>query len=140
MNWLSPVSSLLFGLGVGYVMSYGGFGSWSQVQAMLTLSSPRMYVAFATAVCLSVPVWLWVRKHLPRSGLRRVHRGSIVGGVIFGVGWTVTGVCPAVAFVQLGEGKALALMTIAGVLLGNYLYSVAHERWFRWPMNGCADD
>jgi putative Ca2+/H+ antiporter (TMEM165/GDT1 family) len=52
----------------------------------------------------------------------------------------VTGVCPAVAFVQLGEGKALALMTIAGVVLGNYLYSVVHERWFRWPTSGCADD
>jgi hypothetical protein len=42
--------------------------------------------------------------------------------------------------VQVGEGQLGGLFTIAGMVAGNFLYSVAHERWFRWSTNSCVDD
>jgi uncharacterized membrane protein YedE/YeeE len=41
-----------------------------------------------------------------------------VGGVLFGIGWALTGACPAVAFVQLGEGRWPAAFTLLGMLAG----------------------
>jgi hypothetical protein len=42
--------------------------------------------------------------------------------------------------VQLGEGKLLAGITVLGIFAGNWLYSLAHERFFRWTTSSCVDD
>jgi uncharacterized membrane protein YedE/YeeE len=59
---------------------------------------------------------------------------------LFGVGWALSGACPAIALVQLGEGQFVALFTLLGIFAGNWLYSVVHERFFRWSASTCVDD
>jgi hypothetical protein len=29
---------------------------------------------------------------------------------------------------------------LTGIVLGNWLYSLAHERYFRWPTSSCNSD
>ena len=54
------------------------------------------------------------------------HRGTWVGGAVFGVGWAITGMCPGPVIVNLGEGKLYALAAFAGVLTGTYLVGYFH--------------
>ena len=70
---------------------------------------------------------------------RRLHQGTIVGGILFGAGWALSGACPGIALVQIGEGQLGAIATLGGILVGNWIYAAAHERWLRWPTEGCAD-
>ncbi len=53
---------------------------------------------------------------------------TIVGGLIMGVGWGLSGACPGTVLAQLGEGKFIALGTIAGLVLGTYTYALLVER------------
>jgi uncharacterized membrane protein YedE/YeeE len=46
----------------------------------------------------------------------------LVGAALFGFGWALTGACPSSAVAQLGEGKIVALFTIAGILAGTWSY------------------
>jgi hypothetical protein len=51
----------------------------------------------------------------------------LVGGILFGVGWALSGGCPGVVLTQLGEGKLYALFALFGIGLGNWLYAAFLE-------------
>jgi hypothetical protein len=56
------------------------------------------------------------------------HPGNLLGGAIFGVGWSLTGMCPGPIFVNAGEGKLYALGALAGAVVGAALFSMLYER------------
>lgn len=131
---------LAFGVAFGVVFSRGGFSDWRQVHGMFVLERWDPALAFATVLLLTAPLWWWLERRGARPVKRPVHPGSVPGGLIFGAGWALSGACPALALVQLGEGKGLALITLLGIVLGNYAYALVHQRYFRWPAQSCADD
>ncbi|MBK8940052.1 MAG: YeeE/YedE family protein [Polyangiaceae bacterium] len=55
------------------------------------------------------------------------------------VGWALSGACPSIALVQLGEGQLGGLVTLVGIFAGNFVYSIVHERHFRWSTSSCVD-
>jgi hypothetical protein len=126
----------------GFTLSRIGFTSWDEVHRMFTFDSLRMLLAFCLAVVALTASWYVVARTSskpPRWTLRQIHKGTIAGGLIFGAGWALSGACPSIALVQLGEGKLLALYTVVGIFAGNWLYSVVHERFFRWTTASCVD-
>jgi uncharacterized membrane protein YedE/YeeE len=50
--------------------------------------------------------------------LKPLHRGNAVGGALFGIGWSLAGMCPGPIFVNIGEGKLYAFAALAGALVG----------------------
>lgn len=133
----------LMGTGLGFALSRIGFSSWDEVHRMFTFASLRMLLAFVVGVGVLTLAWPLVRhfsRATPRWSPRPIHRGTLAGGLIFGVGWALSGACPSIALVQLGEGQAAALFTLSGIFVGNWLYSWAHERYFRWSAGSCIDD
>ncbi len=52
--------------------------------------------------------------------------GTIIGGLIFGVGWGLFGFCPGTAMGAVGEGRWGALWGIAGMIVGASLYAEAY--------------
>lgn len=52
--------------------------------------------------------------------------GNIVGGLIFGLGWAISGYCPGTALTAVGEGKVDALFTVLGGFLGAYTLAVVY--------------
>lgn len=131
---------------VGTVMGVGlsriGFSSWDEVHAMLTLASPRMLVTFAVTVLVLFTMW----RALSRPGQvlgepRPYHPGSVPGGLLFGLGWALTGACPSSVLVQLGEGQWLALLSLLGLILGNWTFAALSGRVFRFnPGGSCLTD
>jgi uncharacterized membrane protein YedE/YeeE len=131
---------LAFGVALGFVFSRGGFTDWRELNGMFRLEVWDPAIAFATVVVVTAPLWLWLKRYAARPSTKLIHPGSLPGGLLFGVGWALAGSCPALALVQLGEGKGLAAVTLLGIVIGNYLYSLVHERYFRWHASSCADD
>lgn len=128
------------GLFMGFALSRIGFASWDEVHAMFTFSSWRLILAFLTGVLVLVPAWRLIHRLTGATwSPRKIHRGTLAGGVLFGFGWAISGACPSIALVQLGEGQFGALLTLGGIFLGNFLYSVVHDRYFRWSTQSCAD-
>lgn len=129
-----PIAAV-FGLAMGFGLSRIGFSDFGEVHRMFTFRDFRLLLTFAGAVFLtSVGLRLIDRKALPR---RPLHKGTIVGGVLFGVGWALTGACPAIALVQLGEGRLVAALTLLGIATGTWIYPKVHARFFRWDAGGC---
>lgn len=137
----AALGTLFVGVIFGAALSRIGFTDWGEVHRMFTFDSLRLVLAFGTAVVLLTPAWLLIAKGTgARWPERRIHPGTIIGGVLFGVGWAVSGACPSIALVQIGEGQLGAVWTLVGIFFGNWLYSLVHERFFWWPVSGCADN
>jgi uncharacterized membrane protein YedE/YeeE len=61
--------------------------------------------------------------------LRRKTMDSnvLLGGVVFGVGWGISGICPGAAYASVGIGNWPILAGIAGMFVGAYGQGVARE-------------
>ncbi len=130
----------IVGVAFGFVLSRMGFASWDEVNAMFSFRDPRLLLSFGVAVGALAVAWAVIaRLSRPRWAPRSIHRGTLAGGALFGVGWALSGACPSIALVQLGEGQIGALITLAGIFAGNWIYAIVHARYFRWVVRSCAD-
>lgn len=127
----------LLGVFFGLVLSRIGFTEFGQVQSMFRFDDLRLTLTFATGVAI-VALGLRMPRFRGRYRYRRIHPGSIAGGLCFGAGWALSGACPSIAWVQLGEGRLPALLTILGVVAGTWLYPKIHGRFFGWPTESCS--
>lgn len=55
-------------------------------------------------------------------------RSVVVGGIVFGVGWGVSGICPGAGYASLGIGNYKILWAIAGMFIGAYLQGLWRAR------------
>jgi len=80
--------------------------------------------AVVTGITFAVATRYFDRAPLTASEYtRRVKefdRNVVVGGVIFGVGWGLSGICPGAAYASFGVGNYPILWAIAGMFLGAY--------------------
>ncbi len=135
------VGTATTGLMFGFALSSIGFSSWDEVNAMFTLSSYRLTLAFLLGAAVLAIAWrVIVAVQHPDWSMRGFHPGIIPGSLLFGIGWAISGACPSIALVQLGEGQIGGLLTLVGIFAGNAAYSLAHERYFRWQASSCLDD
>ncbi|KPK71125.1 MAG: hypothetical protein AMJ84_06545 [Acidithiobacillales bacterium SM23_46] len=124
------------GLILGIVLSSVGFTDFGEVHKMFTFTDLRLLFVFAGAVALAAAAFaLLARQH--RIERKRIHPGTIPGSILFGMGWAVTGACPAIALVQFGQGYLPAAITILGVVGGVALYQAVHRAFFRWDSGAC---
>ena len=63
--------------------------------------------------------------NLPTS--RKIDLRLIMGSVLFGIGWGITGICPGPGLVLLGAGIPEGVIYIASLLVGMTLYSVIEK-------------
>lgn len=125
----SKLGLAVAGIALGFSLSRIGFTDFDQVNAMFRFADLRLFLTFALGVTVLTAAFAVVRRaQHPVWPPRPIHRGTLVGGALFGLGWALSGACPGVVLAQLGEGKGYALFTLAGVLAGNALYAVTLEK------------
>jgi len=134
---------LLFGTAFGFLLSRSGAADYNYIQSMFLFTSFQLYGIIGTAVAITAP-GIWLIKRYGRTLLGRPiaiefkpqHRGNVAGGVLFGIGWSICGMCPGPIFVNIGEGKIYALAALAGALIGAGLFGAIYTRvqnLFRLP-------
>lgn len=120
---LRAVLVLALGAGLGFALSRIGFTSYAELHRMFVFADLRMFLVFMGGVALT-GAGLVATRRWSASGRTPVQRGTVAGGVLFGVGWAVAGACPGVVFAQLGEGKLWSGLTLVGVVVGTLLARV----------------
>ena len=108
------------GLILGFSLGNIGFGDFAEVHHMFTFSDLRLFLTFCGGVAITaIGVALFRRRFsLPP---RALHRGTVVGSALFGAGWALSGACPGIVLVQVGEGRLYGLLTLAGILAGAWV-------------------
>ncbi len=134
---MNGLKYILAGILFGIILVKSEAASWFRIQEMFRFQSFHMYGIIGTAVLLGViSVWLIKKFKLKDTdGLPIAFADKdpsysryIIGGVIFGLGWALTGVCPGPMFDTLGFGYLALGVVIIGALGGTYLYGVIKDK------------
>jgi uncharacterized membrane protein YedE/YeeE len=94
----------------------------------------QLYGILAVGVLVTVP-GLWAIKRWGRTldgrpivvERKPMHKGTVVGSLLFGIGWSITGMCPGPILVNIGEGKVYALAALAGALAGAAIFGLSYD-------------
>lgn len=126
---------VLLGTVFGFTLSRSGAADYNFIQAMFLFESPQLYGIIGTGIALTAPgLWLIKRRGRTVAGApiiierKGLTRGTIAGGLLFGVGWSVCGMCPGPILVNIGEGKLYAVAALAGALCGAGLFGSVYDR------------
>ena len=104
---------------------------------MFLFADLRLFLAFALGTSIAMVAFVGL-KQLTKTPPRPLHPGSVIGGIIFGTGWAITGACPSIVLVQIGEGQLAAFATLAGAVVGTIIYPPIHRKLFSWDMGSCS--
>ncbi|HET9933006.1 MAG TPA: DUF6691 family protein [Polyangiaceae bacterium] len=123
---MSRDRSWIWGIVFGFVLSRIGATDPRAIHGMFTLTDPQLLVVIALAIAITAVVFFGFRRgrFTTRSGAPAAlspkpwQRGLVVGGLLFGVGWAVSGACPGTALTQIGEGRLSGALTFLGILVG----------------------
>lgn len=127
---------LFVGIAFGIVFVKAEIVSWFRIQEMFHLQSFFMYGVIGTAVVVGLISVLLIKKLNIKtfSGEpitfedKKFNKGNIIGGLIFGVGWAITGACPGPLFAQIGSGFLVVLVTFLSAIVGTWVYGYFREK------------
>lgn len=134
---MKSIKYILAGILFGVIMTKSEAVSWFRIQEMFRFQSFHMYGIIGTAVVLGTMAVALIKKFRLKSiegvaikftDKEKPYTRYALGGIIFGLGWAVTGACPGPMFVNLGYGYLSMLVVIAGALLGTYLYGLIKHK------------
>jgi uncharacterized membrane protein YedE/YeeE len=56
------------------------------------------------------------------------NKGQVIGGLMFGLGWGITGACPGPLFAQIGAGATAIVVTLLSAIAGTWVYGLLREK------------
>lgn len=130
------VKYLLFGVIFGFALSRVGASDYNLIFLMFAGKDFKIaYVIISAIVVAAIGMKiLAIKGYKGYKGLeinvkkKPLNKNNILGGMLFGIGWGITGACPGTVLAQVGEGKILGLVTMLGMILGTYAYALLNEK------------
>lgn len=135
-KWYHNIKYLIVGILFGIVFVKAEIVSWFRIQEMFRLQSFHMYGVIGSAVVVGIiSVWL-IKKFKVKTIYgedielhpKEFNKGQIYGGLIFGLGWAITGACPGPLFAQIGTGATVIIVTFLSAVAGTWVYGLLRER------------
>jgi len=119
------------GIAFGFMLQKGGATSYDVIIGQLLLTDFTVVKIMLSAVLTGM-----IGVHLLKTiGLAQLHPkpgsvgSSVVGGLIFGVGFGVLGYCPGTVAGAVGQGSLDALYGgVAGMLIGAGIFAAAYPK------------
>jgi uncharacterized membrane protein YedE/YeeE len=111
--------------------------SWFRIQEMFRFQSFHMYGIIGTAVILGVIITALIKRNEVRTveGSRITFSPKqmsitryLLGGIIFGLGWALSGACPGPMYTLVGAGIPVFLVVIASAVLGTMVYGALRSK------------
>jgi len=125
---MTMITGLLTGLVFGFLLQKGRVLRYEKQLGALRLMDMTIIKFMLSAILVGM-VGLYVMQDLGMDVLQlkpSIMGGNIIGGLLFGIGWGLFGLCPGTAIGALGEGRWHALFGIFGMILGASVYAALH--------------
>ncbi len=121
---------MLVGMVFGIVFVKAEIISWFRIQEMFRLQSFHMYGVIGSAILVAMISILIIKRFKIKTingeeiviHPKKFNKGQIYGGLIFGMGWAITGACPGPLFAQIGTGATVVIITLLSAVAGTWIY------------------
>lgn len=127
---------LILGIYFGIVLYKSEVSSWFRIQEMFRFQSIHMYGIIGMGVVLgALSIKLIKRFRIKATDGREIElkpkpltKANFIGGVIFGLGWALTGACPGPLYALVGAGYPIILVPLASAILGALVYGLVKHK------------
>ena len=135
-KWYHNLKYAIVGIFFGIVFTKAEIISWFRIQEMFRLQSFHMYGVIGTAIVVGM-ISVWLIKKLGVKTIygeriefhpKKFNKGQIIGGLIFGLGWAMTGACPGPLFAQIGTGAMVVGVVLLSAIAGTWVYGYFREK------------
>ncbi len=131
------IKYLLVGTVFGITLAKAEVISWYRIYEMFRFQSFHMYGVIGSAVILGIIfVQLIKRRHMKSIDGNEITINPknvsvpryLIGGIIFGLGWAMTGACPGPMFILIGNGVTVIIAMLASAIVGTYVYGLLRNK------------
>lgn len=125
------VIAVAIGLAFGFILERAGFGRADKLAAQFYFRDMTVFKVMFTAIVTAM-LGLVAISQLGLADLRGISESiaswtwvwpMLVGGLVLGVGFIISGYCPGTSIVAAASGNIDGAMTVAGVITGTFVYS-----------------
>jgi hypothetical protein len=137
-NRAQKALGLLSGLVFGFLLQKGGLTEYDVILGQLLLTDFTVVKVMLSAILMGmIGVFGMKWMGLVRLQIKPGSMGStVLGGILFGVGFAILGYCPGTAAAAFGAGSIDALAGMIGMVIGAgifaRLYPVLDQRILNW--------
>ena len=126
----------IVGIIFGIVFVKAEIISWFRIQEMFKLQSFHMYGVIGAAVVTAMLSIAVIKKFTIKTiygetilfRKKKFNKGQVFGGLMFGLGWALTGACPGPLFAQIGLGAFVVVVVILSAIAGTWAYGYLRQR------------
>jgi uncharacterized protein len=135
-KWYHNIKYVIVGILFGIVFVKAEIISWFRIQEMFRLQSFHMYGIIGSAV-VTAALSVWVIKKFNIKTIygetikfhpKEFNKGQIYGGLLFGLGWAITGACPGPLYAQIGTGATVIAITLLSAIFGTWVYGKFRDK------------
>ncbi len=134
---MKHIKYLLIGVFFGILMTKSEAISWYHIQEMFRFHSFHMYGIIGSALLFGILlVQLIKRRDITtykgeaiefKDKQFSIYR-YLLGGILFGLGWALSGACPGPMYTMVGNGFSVFIVVILSALLGTFTYGVVRNK------------
>ena len=127
----------IIGVLFGIVLIKSEVVSWFRIQEMFRFQSFFMYGVIGSAVVVgAISVLLIKRFGIKTLSGEEVNlapkpvmwKANLIGGTCFGIGWAMTGACPAPIYALIGQGITVFILVLVSAYLGALVYGLLRNK------------
>lgn len=135
-KWYHNIKYLIVGVIFGILFVKSEVISWFRIQEMFRLESFHMYGIIGSAVVVGIISILIIKKFKIKTIYgepiklrdKEFNKGQIYGGLMFGLGWAMTGACPGPLYALIGSGFTVILVTLLSAIFGTWCYGLLRDK------------
>lgn len=131
------IITLLLGFLFGSVLISSQVFSWYQIQDMFHFRSFHMFgVLFSAIATASVFIYIFKKQKqvsiygnkIEIKTKKLAWRANSIGGLIFGIGWSISGACSAPIYILVGLEWKIGILLLIGAFVGTVFFGLVEHK------------
>lgn len=133
---MKKIKFLILGFIFGFILIKAEVISWFRIQEMFKFQAFHMYGIIGVAVMVGVLSVFLIKKYNVKTITgdeikiepKKFSIGNIIGGLMFGLGWAMTGACPGPLYALIGSGLGIIAVVLFSAVLGTWTYGKLKDK------------
>ena len=133
---MKNIKYLIAGTIFGVILIKGEVISWFRIQEMFRFQAFHMYGTICSAIAVGLISIQIIKKFNIKTfsgeeikiADKEFTKGNVIGGLMFGIGWAMTGACPGALYALVGSGLPIIIVDLLSAVLGTYCYGCLREK------------
>ena len=131
------IITIILGFAFGNILLYTEAFSWFRIQEMFHFDSFHMFGVLFSAIGTAALSLIIIKKFKIKSvygnpievqSKKIDWKANIIGGILFGIGWGLTGACSAPLYILIGLHYKIGISLFLGAIIGVVLFGIFDGR------------